>query len=391
MAGTDHAGMLNRPLTRKKEVSYRQAVFTMTNVGGHTLASMLSTIVGLEGINNGELTRIHGKESELRTLLTNPAIKKDGTLCGILLHWENNAAAPMAQIDETKNGVSLEAIQASGVTLSVDDIEPHFNTIMDEEQTDGTTSIISHKQWILGILYFAIKDNHVAIIQSLGCREFQLGRYLLWLLQEKQRILEAEDDLQLLMLPKPNDLKLSGNVKVTIRGEIRPDDASLSPANLRAKRKRDRNRKNKGNDTKFKWSPRSVAVMVRDAFANTGITNAIDVDSLARSYNINTTVQFTQVVKDGDTEAAILDITSALRGLEHEASWVIETSDGRITYNEIIERKTIDVLFDGRVKLIDTDDAHEQMLKYLIDGVNSGRFYYRPEWPSLHSASEEEE
>lgn len=146
---------------RPKTVAYRKVVFDGHGAQALDLQSLLESAV--KKVQLPHLRKLDDGGT-LRQLLAKTS-KRSGCLCGKLVVYEKGKHIPL--IDVQPDGSTWEdtAVPTDG-TGTARDLEEHC-------------------------LYFAIRENHVALVQSLTHRAPQLADFLAWLIEEKAGLLPS--------------------------------------------------------------------------------------------------------------------------------------------------------------------------------------------------------
>lgn len=132
----------------------------------------------------------------------------------------------LAGLEKMESGITfgtlLQFVPGSNPRLLIDD--PEATRIQIEQFTTPKTDKGQRREPMEGLLYFAVTDNHLVLLQSSGLRSSHLEAYLTWLLR-KAAVLEETNVLRLNDQPPPAVAKkmLNRAVKsLDIGGDLLP-------------------------------------------------------------------------------------------------------------------------------------------------------------------------
>lgn len=129
-----------------------------------TLQQLLNQAVTIEKKIKGRLEALNTNATEFRVI--GDVQSKQGFLCGRLLTFERGSYQTVIIDDPEATSLSLQSL-----------VPPLKGKIQQE--------------FVPGILYFAIFENHVAVIQSAALKTSAFEQHLAWLLRSKTGLVEA--------------------------------------------------------------------------------------------------------------------------------------------------------------------------------------------------------
>lgn len=160
--------------TAKRKVYYRKTEFNGPQK--RTLQQLLSTALNQHPFVQDRSEAIDAQATELRLISKFADI--GGFLCGHVVSFERGRFQTVINDDPTAKSLALTAI------------------------TPPKVNNIPH-QFVPGVLYFAVKNNHVVVVQSAGLRTGAFESHLAWLLRTKSGLLTSQQGFALKDEPQP--------------------------------------------------------------------------------------------------------------------------------------------------------------------------------------------
>lgn len=160
--------------TAKRRVHYRKTEFTGKQK--QSLQQLVSAALTQHPLVQDRTEAIDAQATEVR--LISKHLDVNGFLCGHLVSFERGRYQAMISDDPKAKSLSLTAMSA-----------PKQGNVQ--------------HQWVPGVLYFAIRDNHVIVVQSAAVRTTAFENHLAWLLRAKSNLLNAQQGFVLKDEPQP--------------------------------------------------------------------------------------------------------------------------------------------------------------------------------------------
>ncbi|OIQ84247.1 hypothetical protein GALL_339380 [mine drainage metagenome] len=161
--------MKTKKTTSSKAIGYRRCVFNPKN--GQTLQQLVS--VALRNLSKAEhrMEPLDVQSTEIRVIGKHKVVDK--MLCGFLSTFERGKSQAVITDDPQATSLSLGSIPP-------------------QPMKGG-----KNQEYIPGVLFFTIFDNHVALIQNPSLRGSSLESHLAWLLKSKTSTLLATTSIVL--------------------------------------------------------------------------------------------------------------------------------------------------------------------------------------------------
>lgn len=161
------------PGTPRKTVYYRRAKFSLDKK--LSLQKILAEALEKQQLIRDRLEAMNSAATDFRVISD---YKKSGAFfCGRLTVFERGGHQLVMEDVPDAKVLSLSAISP-----------PNQNG--------------KQQQFVPGVFYFCVIDNHVAIIQSAALKVWGFEKHLAWLLRSKTQLMEPEDGLVLVDEPK---------------------------------------------------------------------------------------------------------------------------------------------------------------------------------------------
>lgn len=160
--------------TSKRKVYYRKTEFTTPQK--RTLQQMTADALSQHQIAQNRSEAIGSQANELRLIGRYKEV--NGFLCGQLVTFERGSYQTVINDDPTAKTLSLNAVTPP---------------VIDNVQ----------QQYVPGVLYFALLQNHVVVVQSSAVRTSAFEQHLAWLLRTKSGILSNHEGFVLKDEPQP--------------------------------------------------------------------------------------------------------------------------------------------------------------------------------------------
>lgn len=165
---------MGKSTTAKRKVYYRKTEFNGTQK--RTLQQLLSDALSKHQLVHDRSEAIGAQANELR--LISKYLDLNGFLCGHLVVFERGSFQTVINDDPQAKALALSAITP-----------PKLNNVP--------------HQFVPGVLYFAIRNNHVVVIQSPNLRTTAFENHLAWLLRTKSGLLTNQQGFVLKDEPQP--------------------------------------------------------------------------------------------------------------------------------------------------------------------------------------------
>lgn len=162
--------MKKEKTTIRKTVNYRRCLISPKP--GQTLQQLLSAAITTFPKASDRYEPINLASSEFRCIGVNKVI--NNCLCGFLTTFERGAAQPVIGDDPDAAILRLAALPPP------------------KAQKGGI-----QQQYVPGVVYFSIFENHVAVVQSAAIRSAALENHIAWLLRERTSHLPATSSFAL--------------------------------------------------------------------------------------------------------------------------------------------------------------------------------------------------
>jgi len=158
-----------RKATSSKAIGYRRCLINPKH--GQTLQQLVSAALGKLQLANQRMEPLDSQSTEIRVIGNHKIIDK--MLCGFLSTYERGKSQAVITDDPQATSLSLGAIPP-------------------QPKKSG-----KNQEYIPGVLFFAIFDNHVALIQNPSLRGSSLESHFAWLLKSKTSTLSATTSIVL--------------------------------------------------------------------------------------------------------------------------------------------------------------------------------------------------
>lgn len=150
--------------TATKTINYRRCVIGATQT--RTLQQLLESALAKHAKPADRFEPLNSQSTELRCIGSFQTIR--GCLCGYMTSFERGATQPVISDDAKANALSLSA--ARPPTPKKGDAQ---------------------KEYVPGVIYFVVKDNHVVFVSTHAMRGHALELHLNWLLKSRSSELPA--------------------------------------------------------------------------------------------------------------------------------------------------------------------------------------------------------
>ncbi len=150
--------MKKEKTTVRKTVNYRRCI--VSPKPGQSLQQLVGAAITTVPRPSDRYETINGASNEFRCIGVSKTL--NGCLCGFLTTFQRGAAQPVIGDDPRAARLRLEALPPP-------------------KATKGGVQ----QQYVPGVVYFAIHENHVAVVQSAAIRDRALENHLAWLLRER--------------------------------------------------------------------------------------------------------------------------------------------------------------------------------------------------------------
>lgn len=160
--------------TGRRKIHYRKAEFDP--IGARTMQQLMSDALSKNSIVLNRAEPLGAANAELRLISDYQTV--NGFLCGVLVSYERGRYQPVISDDPTAASLKLTAI-----------VPPLTSGI--------------RQQYVPGTLYFAVRNNHVVIMQSSGLRASAFENHLVWLLRTKTGLMTGTQAFVLKDEPQP--------------------------------------------------------------------------------------------------------------------------------------------------------------------------------------------
>ncbi|HLP98186.1 MAG TPA: hypothetical protein VK149_07055 [Sideroxyarcus sp.] len=155
--------------TSSKSISYRRCLIAPKS--GQTLQQLVSAALKNLQTANQRMEPLDSQSTEIRVIGKHKVVNK--MLCGYLSTYERGKSQAVITDDPQAASLSLGAIPPQPVKNG------------------------KRQEYIPGVLYFAVFDNHVALMQTTSLRGSSLESHLAWLLKSKTTTLSATTSIVL--------------------------------------------------------------------------------------------------------------------------------------------------------------------------------------------------
>lgn len=185
----------------RRKIHYRKAEFDP--IGSRTIQQLIADALSKNIVVSDRAEPLGDNESELRLISDYQIV--NGFLCGVLVSYERGRYQPVISDDTKAKSLKLSAI-----------VPP-------------TTAGV-RQQYVPGILYFAVRNNHVVMMQSPGLRASAFENHLVWLLRIKTNLITGSQSFVLKDEPQPatRDRIRKSHVKSVSIGRPMMGDAQLT-------------------------------------------------------------------------------------------------------------------------------------------------------------------
>lgn len=161
--------MKAKKATSSKVIGYRRCIINPKH--GQTLQQLVSAALGNLLTANQRMEPMDSQSTEIRVIGKHKIIDK--MLCGFLSTYERGKSQAVITDDPQATSLSLGSIPP-------------------QPKKGG-----KNQEYIPGVLFFAIFDNHVALIQNPSLRSSSLESHFAWLLKSKTSTLSATTSMVL--------------------------------------------------------------------------------------------------------------------------------------------------------------------------------------------------
>lgn len=151
-----------------KSIVYRR--FSVSPAPGQTLQQLMGSALKSRPKPGERFEPLNAGSTEIRCIGSHKTVK--GCLCGYLTAFERGAAQPAIADDSTAQSLRLSAI-------------------LPPAPRKGT----AQQQYVPGVLYFAVRNNHVALAQSMSMRGSAFETHLNWLLKSRTSTVPATTEV----------------------------------------------------------------------------------------------------------------------------------------------------------------------------------------------------
>lgn len=160
---------MKKSTTLTRSVTYRRCVIAPKN---HlTLQQLIESALGALHASEDRTEALDAQSTSVRVIGKHKVV--NGALCGYLSTWERGRSQPVITDDPKAQSLSLGVIAPPAAVGG------------------------KRKEFIPGVLYFAVLGNHVAMMQNATIRGAALESHFAWLLKGKSGSLDAKASLVL--------------------------------------------------------------------------------------------------------------------------------------------------------------------------------------------------
>ncbi|MCP3713562.1 hypothetical protein M3I54_43195 [Paraburkholderia sp. CNPSo 3274] len=327
----------------QKSAYYRRAAIVPTSA--QTLQQLFQQALGQQKKIKDRLEAVDASASHFRVVSSSKTVK--GMLCGTLVAFERGAHQ-LVIVDDPE-----------ATSLSIGALEPPQK---DEKQ----------QQYVPGVLFFAVFENHLAVVHSQSLKTSALEQHIAWLLREKTGLLGSQQGIALAdEIKKATKERIrKSHVKALSFGRpfmAHEDDASVAPSAAVALKKSDVS----------KLTPDSAVVsfiksiLPGDKFAKLNLEDAVFEGNLEVWVEIRYPSRSRS--QPADTMKLIDDLAIALRDQE-EDTVMLELADGsKVKGSELKISAPITLKSTGGVPQEDAfyDDMAGWLSSLIVNGVVS--------------------
>lgn len=264
-------------------------------------------------------------------------------------------------------GTLLQYIPGSNPRLLIDD--PEATRIRIEKFTTPKTDQGQRREPMEGLLYFAVTDNHLVLLQSSALRSSHLEAYLTWLLR-KAKALEETNVLRLNDQPPPAVVKKMFKRRVKsldIGGDLLP--TSAFPATSAGTLVQTAGVSKTRTLVTTLTNQSAGMVDVLKGFLAPDDAAKLNLAALAGS-NIEYSLRVTYKGKTTDNGQELMNtLASAFRHAEDVDTTISLVGGGKITGDEI--RLSGPVILDFYDGAPSTDEVYEAMRTWLTEKLTS--------------------
>jgi hypothetical protein len=320
---------------QRKTVWYKRAV--LGTVQNRNLQAALTTALGRLPATGNRLRR-PGGPTDPSCELINGHSRRYSMLCGHFVSFEMGHRQPFLHGLETAASFDLDAIAPP------------------QGRPD------ERREFLEGVAYFAIHENHVLLCQSKAAGSRELERYLNWILWEASTVLPSPTAVVLQDQPSRKLIeKLNHNPVKSIRFGTPLEYESISVPEMRER------------STKLRVSPKGLGADVLAAlFTNTIFDKASFSDAIKNdNIEVEVTVRFKHkqhISTSGDE--LLRSVAKAARHMNPDDVEIELHHAGTIKGNELQVHTAMDVPTTDS-GLIREDDLNQQMANWLQDLLQS--------------------
>ncbi len=277
----------------------------------------------------------------------------------------------LAGLEKIESGITfstlLQYVPGSKPRLLIDD--PEATRIQIEQFATPKTDSGKRREPMEGLLYFAVTDNHLVLLQSSGLRSSHLEAYLTWLLR-KAAVLEETNVLRLNDQPPPAVAKKMMNRAVKsldVGGDLLPV-SSFPTANSVLVPALAETTKTKTLVTTLSATKDGVYEFIK-GIVGPDKAAKFDTEALAGS-NIEYSLHVTYKGKTTDNGQRLMNtLAAAFRHADDVDTTISLVGGGKITGDEI--RLSGPVVLDFYDGAPSTDEVYEAMRTWLMEKLTS--------------------
>lgn len=336
----------------KPDIRNKKAQYKYCNVNKGVLQSLLMKAIGPESeIDTPSKRQQIIDKSDDVALFINKFVEHENICCGQLVLMERGKYKQYIKYVESQDFDSEYSIGA----MSSSQIPEESDDDIDEELKEKI-----RREFIDSILYFAVFENHVLVLQSTSLRARKLEDHLNWLLKEKcSSVLENTDDL-LLIDPPPKELyellsskpvkaiKLGAPVWNATENQENNSIATTSQVAV------------------INGNAGNCAINAIKSFLPS-FAEDVDIDSITDKSNLHVAMEITYKYKTNDAGQHALDILAASTRDVPESDIALVLSDGSVIKGNDLKVSPILRCIYNRNGLVDEYSLFEEFRKWFID------------------------
>lgn len=348
--------------TKRKKVAYRQIrVLGIAPYDGG-FGRLVIDYVARYPQNRHRKFENQGKNDALMFAKVRQLDRYRDCVGGVLIRYKPNESQAILSFADDENDVSLTTLSTESLPDVYEEDVVQSDQSVEAKTPDHSEQVAKEKEFVVGMLYFVARGNHIAFIEHQHCRSFHLEEAIDKIYHTPMGTLGSEEVAQLVPLP-PHELRAyEGKVEVKI------------PAILKAgsPRRRTKPRKNKG---RIAVSAAKVAEMLNMNDLFNEDAKVLFSERVSGGTGIKGTFSFVEDVQPGDDGSDIIEVIRMLRNAGEALLWEIHASGSVETCERILQWGNVDVEFNDENRMIVFIDAYEKIAEWLETEIAADRIY----------------